>query len=142
MSKRTEPYGVGRSVGAVVAGFIATALLSTGTDVVMPVTGVFPPWGQPMSDGLFVWATVYRAAFTVLGGFITARLAPRKPMAHVLVLGAVGIVAASAGALASWNQRPEFGPKWYPIILVVTALPCVWAGGVLVGTRGKTEVAG
>ena len=84
-----------------------------------------------MSNGLFVWATVYRVAFTVIGGFITARLAPRKPMRHVLVLGALGIVAASAGVLATWNRGPEFGPKWYPIALVVTALPCVWAGGVL-----------
>jgi peptidoglycan/LPS O-acetylase OafA/YrhL len=133
VSEQTKPHRLARSVGAVVAGFVATALLSLGTDVVMHATGVFPPWGEPMSDGLFVWATVYRVAFTVLGGLITARLAPRKPMAHVLVLGAVGIVAASAGVLATWNQGPEFGPKWYPIMLVVTALPCVWAGGVLAG---------
>jgi hypothetical protein len=142
VSEPTKPHRLGRSVGAVVAGFVATALLSLGTDVVMHATGVFPPWGEPMSDGLFVWATVYRMAFTVLGGFITARLAPRKPMTHVLVLGAVGIVAASAGVLATWNLGPEFGPKWYLILLVVTALPCVWAGGVLVSASGKTEVAG
>jgi hypothetical protein len=126
----------------VVAGFAATALLSLGTDVVMHATGVFPPWLAPMSDGLFVWATVYRIAFTVIGGFVTARLAPRKPMTHVLILGAVGIVAASAGVLATWNSGPEFGPKWYPIALVVTAMPCVWAGGLLAGASGKTEVAG
>ena len=93
-----------------------------------------------MSDALFVWATVYRVAFTVLGGAMTAHLAPRKPMTHVLVLGAVGIVAALAGTLATWNQGPEFGPKWYPILLVITALPCVWAGGMLVSARGKREV--
>jgi peptidoglycan/LPS O-acetylase OafA/YrhL len=142
VSEQTKPHRFGRSVGAVVAGFVATAVLSLGTDVVMHATGVFPPWGEPMSDGLFVWATVYRVAFTVLGGLITARLAPRQPMAHVFVLGAVGIVAASAGVLATWNQGPEFGPKWYPIMLVVTALPCVWAGGVLAGASGKAEVAG
>jgi hypothetical protein len=50
-------------------------------------------------------------------------------MTHVLVLGTVGIVAGSAGAIATWNLGPEFGPKWYPIMLVVTALPCVWAEG-------------
>lgn len=142
MSRGSEPQGLGRSIGAVVAGFVATALLSIGGDVVMHATGVFPPWGQPMSDGLFAWATIYRAAFTVLGGYITARLAPRKPMTHVLVLGALGIVAASAGALATWNRGPEFGPRWYPLLLIVTALPCVWAGGVLAGRSGKTEVAG
>lgn len=142
MSDRTKPRRLWRSVGAVVAGFMATALLSLGTDVVLHATGVFPGWGEPMSVGLFVWATVYRIVFTVLGGFITARLAPGKPMTHVLVLGAVGIVAASAGVLATWNRGPEFGPKWYPIALVVTALPCVWAGGILAGASGKIEVAG
>ena len=140
MSERPAPHELARSVGAVAAGFVATAALSLGTDVVMHATGVFPPWGQPMSDALFVWATVYRVAFTVLGGAMTAHLAPRKPMTHVLVLGAVGIVAALAGTLATWNQGPEFGPKWYPILLVVTALPCVWAGGMLVSARGKREV--
>ena len=68
-----------------------------------------------MSDALFVWATVYRMAFTVLGGVVTAHFAPRKPMAQVLVLGAVGIVAALAGLLATWNQG--LGPRWYPILL-------------------------
>jgi hypothetical protein len=142
VSTRTQPSGWGRSIGAVAAGFLATALLSTVADLVMHATGVFPPWGQPMSNGLFAWASIYRAAFTVLGGFITARLAPRKPMTHVLILGAIGIVAASAGVIATWNRGPEFGPKWYPIGLVVTALPCVWAGGALVRTGGKTDVAG
>ena len=135
MSERPAPPGLARSVIAVSAGFVATALLSIGADAVMHATGVFPPWGQPMSDALFVWATVYRVALTVLGGAITAYLAPRKPMTHVQVLGAIGIVAALAGTLATWNQGPEFGPKWYPILLVITALPCVWAGGMLVRAR-------
>lgn len=139
MSERSGPHGLARSIGAVAAGFLTTALLSLGADVVMHATGVFPPWAQPMSDGLFVWATIYRVAFTVLGGFVTAYLAPRKPMTHVLILGTIGMVAATAGALATWNQGPEFGPKWYPSLLVITSLPCVWAGGMLVGAR-RTEL--
>jgi hypothetical protein len=126
----------GRSALAVVAGFLATAILSVATDAVMHATGIFPPPGQPMSDGLFVWATAYRVVFTVLGGYVTARLASSKPMTYVLVLGIIGIVAATAGTIATWNLGPEYGPKWYPILLVVTALPCVWAGGVL-ATGGR-----
>lgn len=125
----------GRSVVALVVGFVTTAALSLGTDVVMHGLRVFPPWGAPMSDGLFAWATAYRVAFTVLGGWITARLAPSKPMRHVLVLGVVGLFAATAAAIATWNRGPAFGPKWYPILLVVTALPCVWAGGMLAVRR-------
>ena len=129
---------VGRSIVAVIAGFVTTALLSIGADAVMHGTGIFPPWGEPMSNGLFVWATVYRCAFTVLGGYVTATLAPSSPMSHVVVLGSIGIVAATAGLVATWNLGPEFGPKWYPIMLVVTALPCVWSGGLL---RGRVRPA-
>jgi len=121
----------GRSIVAVAAGFFVTALLSLGTDVVMHATGVFPPWLEPMSGGLFVVATAYRIVFTVLGGYVTAALAPWQPMRHVMMLGAIGTVVASIGAAATWNAGPALGPKWYPLALVVTALPCVWQGGVL-----------
>jgi peptidoglycan/LPS O-acetylase OafA/YrhL len=125
----------GRSVAAVATGFFATALLSLGTDVVLHAAGVFPPWGQAMSDGLYVLATIYRVVYTLLGGYLTAALAPRRPMPHVVTLGAIGLVAATIGAAATWNAGPAFGPKWYPLLLVVTALPCVWAGGMLRARR-------
>ena len=79
----------GRSVGAVVAGFICTALLSVGTDAFMHARGIFPPSGEAMSDGLFLMAAAYRLVFTVLGGYMTAALAPWRPMTHVLILGAI-----------------------------------------------------
>jgi hypothetical protein len=127
----------GRSVAAVAAGFFATALLSLGTDVVLHATGVFPPWGQAMSDGLYVLATIYRVVYTLLGGYLTAALAPRRQMSHVVTLGAIGVVVATIGAAATWNAGPAFGPRWYPLLLVVTALPCVWAGGMLRARRAR-----
>jgi hypothetical protein len=127
----TRRQGPGASIVAVAAGFLATAILSLGTDVVLHATGVYPPWGQPMSNALFAVATAYRVVFTVAGGYITARLSPDRPMRHVIILGGIGLVAATIGLLATWNAGPELGPKWYPIALVVTALPCVWWGGKL-----------
>jgi hypothetical protein len=123
------------SIVAVGAGFFTTAALSIGTDAALHALGVFPPSGQPMSDALFVLATMYRVVYTVCGGYITARLAPERPMRHVIVLGCVGLAVATIGVLATWN-RPELGPKWYPILLVVTALPCVWLGGRMYGSHG------
>jgi hypothetical protein len=120
-----------RSVGALAAGFFVTAALSVGTDVVMHNIGVFPGWGRPMPDGLFAWATVYRVAFGILGGYVIARLAPHRPMAHVVWGGVIGTAIATAGAAATWNAGPAFGPHWYPVLLVLTALPSVWVGGRL-----------
>jgi peptidoglycan/LPS O-acetylase OafA/YrhL len=106
-----------------------TAVLSLGTDAILHASGVYPGWGQPMSDELFAWATAYRVAFTVLGGYIAARLAPGAPMRHVLVLGLIGSVAAGLGLIATWNA--DVSPRWYPTLLLVTAMPCVWMGGRL-----------
>jgi multisubunit Na+/H+ antiporter MnhB subunit len=120
-----------RSIGAVVAGFVAVFVLSLGTDVVLHATGVFPPWEQPMSDALFLLATAYRTIYCIAGTYIAARLAPDKPMKHALVLGVVGLIVSTAGAVATWNKGPEFGPHWYPVALIVTAIPCAWLGGKL-----------
>jgi hypothetical protein len=131
MSETHPSRRILRSVGAVLAGFLATFILSIATDLILHGAGVFPPWGQPMSNALFVLATVYRTIYAIAGGYITARLAPDRPMGHALTLGIIGLFAAIAGTLATWNKGPEFGPKWYPLALVVLAIPSVWFGGKL-----------
>lgn len=133
MSAINRPRPTLRSVGAVLAGVLAIILLSTATDVVLHATGVFPPWGQPMSDALFLLATAYRTIYAVAGSYITARLAPRQPMLHALALGVVGLVLTIAGTVATWNAGPAFGPKWYPLALIALAIPSAWAGGKLLG---------
>jgi hypothetical protein len=70
------------------------------TDVLMHATGVFPPVGAPpMSDALFRLAFADRVAFAVAGSYLTARLAPDRPMRHALVLGAIGLVLGIAERL-------------------------------------------
>jgi hypothetical protein len=131
MSETQHPRRILRSIGAVFAGVVAVFILSLGTDVVMHATGIFPPWFQAMSDALFVLALAYRIVYGVAGGYISARLSPDRPMLHALVLGVVGFALSIAGAVGTWNRGPEFGPKWYPLALVATALPCAWVGGKL-----------
>jgi hypothetical protein len=67
----------------------------------------------------------------VLGAYITARLAPNRPMMHALILGALGTVAAAAGAIAMWDKMPVIGPQWYALVLIVLGLPTAWLGGNL-----------
>jgi hypothetical protein len=120
-----------RSIVAVFAGFVAVAGLSLATDQLFHVLEVYPPWGQPMYEtGLNALALSYRIAYTVLGGFITARLAPRAPMRHVTILALIGLVAGTAGAIVAITQA-DLGPNWYPIALAATAYPCTWFGGRL-----------
>ena len=121
---------VWRSVGAVAAGFVAIVVLSLGTDQVLHVLRVYPPWGQSMSHALFAVATSYRIVYTIAGGYLTARLAPQAPVRHAVILGLVGLVPGALGVVVALT-KPEVGPLWYPIALVVTGLPCTWLGGVL-----------
>jgi len=132
MSETKPQRNILRSVGAVVAGLLVVIIITTATDALLHATGIFPPWGQPMSDSLFLLAFAYRIVYGIVGGYITARLAPDKPVKHAVVLGAIGFVLSLAGAAATWNRGPEFGPKWYPLALIVIAIPTAWLGGKLV----------
>ena len=116
-----------QSVWAVVAGVLFVVGVTTGVDVVLHATGTFPPWGQPMDDAGAILALSYRIVISVAGAWLTARLAPGSPMKHALALGLVGVVLASLGAVATWNL--DVGPRWYPVSLVVLAIPQCWAGG-------------
>ena len=117
-----------KKIGAVLAGFITVVILSTLTDAVLERLGVFPP----PTGGLFVtWmlllAFIYRSVYTVLGGYVTAMLAPEKPASLVTILGVIGTLAGIGGVVAGWNLSAH----WYPIALAITAFPLVWLGGML-----------
>jgi len=43
----------------------------------------------------------------------------------------IGLALSTLGAAATWNKGPAFGPHWYPLALVVLALPTAWLGGKL-----------
>ena len=127
-----------RSVWAVLAGFIVIVITSSAMDAVMHVTGIFPPVGQAMSDALFAWATVYRIIFSIIGCYVTARLAPNRPLSHALWLGYLGVVVSAVATVVTWNKGPAFGPHWYPIALVLVAIPCAWLGSKIYEKRQLT----
>ena len=132
----SRPRRLGRSVAAVLLGFIAVVVLSLGTDQVLHMFQVYPPWNEPMFDPrLNLLALAYRSVYTVLGGYITARLAPHNPMRHAVALGIVGLVAGSIGAIVSITQY-DLGPDWYPIALALTGLPLTLLGGALHRSKG------
>jgi hypothetical protein len=140
-----EERRLGRSVLAVIAGMLAGAFLSLGTDELLHVLKVYPPWNEPMRDaGLNALALGYRIVYDTLGSYLTARLAPRRPMRHALIGGAIGLVPTIGGVIAA--TQVDLGPIWYPIALAVSVMPTAWLGGILHGvsarqdTRVKKEV--
>lgn len=126
-SGRSGPRRVGRSVAAVLAGLVTIFATTTATDVALHAAGLYPALGERMADGLFVLAAAYRLVYGIAGSWVTARLAPDRPLQHALVLGAIGVGLSTVGAALMWKA----GPAWYPLAVIAMAMPCAWAGGRL-----------
>ena len=141
MSEMRPTRNIPRSIGAIFAGFAFVIIVTLATDQLLHVTGVFPPWGASMVgyDAALLLATAYRMVYGIVGSYVTARLAPDRPMQHALLGGFIGLALSIVGAAVTWNGGPAFGPHWYPLALVVTALPTAWAGGKLHTMRATAE---
>src|SRR4051812_40498795 len=104
-SRDQESPHRGKSIVAVTLGFLTVFILSMGTDQILHILKVYPPWGVPMwGPGLNALALAYRLVYTVLGGYVTARLAPRNPMYHVWILAWIGLVLGGIGAVIGFTH--------------------------------------
>jgi len=137
--KNVPSRRIGRSVVALVVGMLAAIILSLGTDLGLHAVGLFPALGQPMSDRLLLLATGYRTLYGVIASYIVARLAPNRPLQHALLGGLIGLVVSIVGAVGTWNSG--LGPHWYPLALIVLAVPPAWVGGKLREMQLRSQTA-
>ncbi|MGZ6042141.1 MAG: hypothetical protein ACXWKW_08095 [Asticcacaulis sp.] len=126
---------IGRSFLALLAGFVVNIVLTIVTDLILHVASILPAQGSPINDVQSALAALYRTVYAVLGSYLVARLAPGRPMGHALLGAAIGMVLATLGAVATWNLN--LSPHWYPVSLIVLALPAGWAGARI--WKGKTR---
>lgn len=118
-----------KSILAVLAGFLFIGVTHTGTDAILETLGVLPKGNLHVATSLVIFVVAYRTVFSLIGSYLTARLAPQNPLKHALALGALGTLLSTGGALASANMN--LGPAWYAWSLVVISLPISWLGGKL-----------
>ena len=122
---------------AIVAAFIITAVLSSAVDHVFHVTGVYPPYGEPMFDmGLLLLASSYRLVFQVLGSYIMAIIAKNKAMTAAWIMGTLGTIFWLAGAFFLKGM----GPVWYPVLGALLSLPSVLLGVKLYTNREAKQI--
>ena len=120
-----------KSVWAIVAGALSAIILTIVVDAVLHFSGVYPDKG--FTDATALLATAYRTVFGVVGAFVTARLAPNKPMKHAIIGGVLGALVGAIGVVVRWNS--DLGPRWYSIALAVLAVPQAWVGAKIYGLR-------
>jgi hypothetical protein len=137
MTSTTPQRSSGRTVGAIIAGLVVGIVLTLATDAILHATGFFPPYDQVASNASLAVATFYRFIYGIVGSYVGARLAPDRPMWHAMFLGWLGVAASLAGAVLTWNRGPQYGPHWYPVSLIVLALPAAWIGGKLYTSRHR-----
>lgn len=117
-----------KSFGAVVAGLTFIVISHTAVDKILEATGIFPPPEEGLhTTWMLLLATAYRTVLSIAGCYLTAFLAPSRPMLHAMILGFVGLVGASAAAIVVIPM--DLSPVWYPVALAAFALPCAWLGG-------------
>lgn len=124
-----------RSIGAIAAGAAVAVILTIGSDAAMQALGLLPRPGAPPTDFSLLIATVYRTLYGTLAAYLTARMAPHHPRIHALIGGAIGLLVCIIGAVATWNGG--FGPHWYPLALILLAIPQAWLGGSLGAASGN-----
>ena len=116
-----------RTVGALIAGFVTVALLSTAADAALHAMNYYPNDGTAGTDPELAVALAYRTLFTVFGGFVCAWLAPSHPQRLATILGLIGTIPAVLGVVAMWG----LGHHWYAISLALLAIPSTALGGWL-----------
>jgi hypothetical protein len=132
-----------KSILAVLAGIIFIVVTHMLTDFILESLGIFPPPPNRAAPGqrfdvpwMVATALTYRIIFQIAGGYLTAFLAPSRPVFHSVILGLIGLVMSIAAAIATIPL--DWGPAWYPIGLAISSLPSVWFGGWLASRRPQT----
>jgi hypothetical protein len=116
-----------KSILAVFVGLLVVFALSTITDVILEQTGLMklPFAANPLS--VMILVVLYRNIYVSIGAYITAAMAPAKPMKHVWVLAGIGFALGVLGAIVMWHEPPH----WYPVSLAILGVPFALLGGRL-----------
>lgn len=118
-----------RSALAVVVGFVLIGALSIGTDVLLiaALPGAFDANRQTDDPRLLALILAYVGVYATVGCYVTARLAPGRPMRHALVLGLLGLAMNVAVSIATWGAHPT----WFVLAGLATTMVWAWLGGRL-----------
>jgi len=125
-----------KSIGAIAAGFLLGAVLSIVADILFNSADLMNMENfKETSSGIIFVVIVYRFIFNVCGCYLTAKLAPSKPMKHALIIGVIGTVLAILGSAAMWDKAVA----WYNVTVILISFPSAWLGAKLFMMRNSKK---
>jgi hypothetical protein len=121
---------MGRSILAIVVGFVLTGALNVGTNTVLSrvAPDMVPPPGTPNTNtAALLVICAYVALFGILGCYVTARLAPSRPLLHALIMGGLALAMSIPVTLSVWNDAPA----WFNVYNLLAVMPYAYIGGTI-----------
>ncbi len=124
---------MGRSIVAIVIGFVLIGALAVGADAAFHVLrpGYFTADGGTTTPVALLIMLAYVFVFATLGCYITGRLAPNRPLRHAMILGVLGLVFNVVGTIRLWHTAPA----WYHVAALLMVLPAAYLGGFIAERR-------
>ena len=113
---------IGRSIGAVVAGYLIFAIAAV---LLFHVIGVDPH--DAVSTMFMILSTLYGAFFAGLGGYAAARIAGRQGLLHAAAV----MILIDLGAIASLVYMLGRAPIWSPLATLIVMPPAALLGGFI-----------
>jgi hypothetical protein len=127
-----------RSILAVLAGIIIWAVLWVGSNAFL--AALFPAQYKEEKKEyvpLLLLLIILSLIFSVIAGYLTARLAQRKEMTHTLVLGIIQLALGLVAEIANFDALP----LWYHITFLALLIPGNVFGAMLRGRQAKESFA-
>ena len=114
-----------RGLFSVAAGFAATNILSLLADNLFRslVPESFREQGLDTRGLLLTLAA--NAVCGVVGGYIAARIATRRPVLHSAALGVLMLIVSIAATAFFWNRAPA----WFHLTTLALTVPAAMLGG-------------
>ena len=111
-----------RSIGSVAAGYL---IFGGSAFLLFQLSGVDPHGPAPLRFKIasIVWGCV----FALVAGWLTARIAPSRPVLHAGVLA--GIIALMSASFLILPDRTD--PYWTNVAALLLMAPSAWLGGLL-----------
>jgi peptidoglycan/LPS O-acetylase OafA/YrhL len=111
-----------RSILAVVVGYLIFALSAFAF---FQISGQPPHQAAPMP--IMLGSIAFGMVFALIGGYVAARLARRRPLAHGVAVAAVLALGATISLLSTLGK----GAVWSQVAALVLMVPCAVFGGWL-----------